>query len=170
VTGFRARHRSARCSNRSLGQADQVTGDPSTRSTRRNPSRVPACSLSWADDYSAPATSEHVGGHGRRLRFAESVHAGRRALVQTPYRYFPIEPHRIAPGRQFLAVRARTELARRWPLTHTPNKNSRNALERVLWTDLVDRTQMRYYFPDSLIRTERLAGLTKSLIGVRTGD
>ena len=111
---------------------------------------------------------EHVGGHERRMRFAESVHAlGESHWVQTPYRYFPIEPHWLAPGMQFLAVRARTELARRWPLTHTPNKNYQVALERVLWTDLVDRTQMRYYCPESEIRTERLAGLTKSLIAVQ---
>ncbi|MEV4760627.1 class I SAM-dependent methyltransferase [Micromonospora sp. NPDC049559] len=113
---------------------------------------------------------EHVGGHERRLRFAESVHTLADAhWVQTPYRYFPIEPHWIAPGMQFLAVRVRTELARRWPLTHTPNRDYRAALERVLWTDLLDRTQMRYYFPDSQIRTERLAGMAKSLIAVRTG-
>jgi hypothetical protein len=113
---------------------------------------------------------EHVGGHERRLRFADSVHTLADVhWVQTPYRYFPIEPHWVAPGMQFLGIRARTELARRWPLTHSPSKNYQNALERVLWTELVDRTQMRHYFPDSQIRTERLAGLVKSLIAVRTG-
>jgi len=38
----------------------------------------------------------------------------------------------------------------------------------VLWTELLDRTQLRYYFPDSEIRSERLMGLAKSLIAVRT--
>lgn len=49
---------------------------------------------------------EHVGGgHERRLRFAESVHAlADRHRVQTPYRYFPIKPHWLAPGMQFLPV------------------------------------------------------------------
>jgi hypothetical protein len=111
---------------------------------------------------------EHVGGHERRMRFAESVHTLAEAhWVQTPYRYFPIEPHWLAPGGQFLGVRARAELARYWPLVHSPSRNYRAALERVLWTELVDRTQMRYYFPDSELKTERLAGLTKSLIAVR---
>jgi len=32
---------------------------------------------------------------------------------------------------------------------------------------LVDRTQMRYYFPDSKLRSERMFGLTKSLIAVK---
>jgi hypothetical protein len=38
----------------------------------------------------------------------------------------------------------------------------------VLWTELVDRTQMRHYFPDSTLRAERMAGLTKSLIAYKT--
>lgn len=112
---------------------------------------------------------EHVGGHERRVRFAEAVHSLSDAhWVQTPYRYFPIEPHWIAPGMQFLPVAARTAVARKWPLAYTPNKTYEGALKQVLWTELVDRTQMRHYFPDSHIRTERLAGIPKSLIAVRT--
>ncbi|MGW0431123.1 class I SAM-dependent methyltransferase [Micromonospora sp. NPDC003197] len=110
---------------------------------------------------------EHVGGHERRLRFAESVHRLADAhWVQTPYRYFPIEPHWIAPGMQFLPVRVRTTLARRWPLAHTPARSHEGALKQVLWTELVDKTQMRHYFPESRIRVERLAGLPKSLIAI----
>jgi hypothetical protein len=111
---------------------------------------------------------EHVGGHERRMRFAEAVHRMAPAhWVQTPYRYFPIEPHWIAPGMQFLPVRGRASLARWWPLAKVRASDLRGALDGVLWTELVDRTQMRYYFPDSDIRSERLAGLTKSLIAVK---
>lgn len=114
---------------------------------------------------------EHVGGHERRMRFAEAVHRLAPAhWVQTPYRYFPIEPHWIAPGMQFLPVRARVSVARRWPLAHVRSTSVRDALDGVLWTELVDRTQMRYYFPDSRIRAERLMGATKSLIAVKTLD
>ena len=108
---------------------------------------------------------EHVGGHERRLRFAESVHMLAPAhWVQTPYRYFPVEPHWIAPGMQFLPVAARREVARKWPLAYTPGRTREEALTRVLWTELVDKTQMRAYFPDSTLRLEKVAGLTKSLI------
>jgi hypothetical protein len=63
---------------------------------------------------------EHVGGHRCRLRFAEAVHALAPAYwVQTPYRYFPIEPHWIAPGMQFLPVVVRREVAREHPRTRT---------------------------------------------------
>jgi hypothetical protein len=111
---------------------------------------------------------EHIGGHHRRMRFAETVHALADAhWVQTPYRYFPVEPHWLFPFMQFLPVRARVTIARRWVLAHTRNADPRRATRIVLSTELLDRTQMRYYFPDSHIRTERYAGLPKSLIAVR---
>ncbi|SCL66727.1 hypothetical protein GA0070606_4393 [Micromonospora citrea] len=111
---------------------------------------------------------EHVGGHERRLRFADAVRGlADRHWVQTPYRYFPIEPHWIAPGMQFLPVRLRTAFARRWPLGHKPTRTHEAAIHQVLWTELLDRSQMRHYFPDSRILVERIAGLPKSLIAVR---
>jgi hypothetical protein len=112
---------------------------------------------------------EHVGGHERRVRFAESVHRLAPAhWVQTPYRYFPVEPHWVAPGMQFLPVRVRATLARRWPLAGIKAENLTVGLTSVLWTELIDRSQMSYYFPDSTIRSERIFGLTKSLIAVKT--
>jgi hypothetical protein len=114
---------------------------------------------------------EHVGGHERRLRFAENVHKlGSQHWIQTPYRYFPIEPHWIAPGMQFMPVRVRASMAQWWPLAHVKSKSLREALGGVLWTELVDRTQMRYLFPDSVVRSERLLGFTKSLVAIRTSD
>lgn len=110
---------------------------------------------------------EHVGGHERRERFAGTVHTlADRHWVQTPYRYFPIEPHWIVPGMQHLPVAVRAVLALRWPLVHTRAGSREEALREVLWTELVDYTQMRMLFPQSRIVTERLAGFPKSLIAV----
>jgi hypothetical protein len=42
---------------------------------------------------------ENVGGHERRQRFADNVRSLADSYwVQTPYRYFPVEPHFIAPS------------------------------------------------------------------------
>jgi hypothetical protein len=113
---------------------------------------------------------EHVGGHERRLRFAESVRSlSDRHWVQTPYRYFPIEPHWLFPGLQFLPIAMRARLAHRWPLAYTPDRPRAAVLSTVMWTELIDRTQMRHYFPDSQLLSERVAGLTKSLVAVRRG-
>ncbi|HEY0534244.1 MAG TPA: class I SAM-dependent methyltransferase [Actinoplanes sp.] len=113
---------------------------------------------------------EHVGGHERRQRLADAVHKlAPSHWVQTPYRYFPIEPHFVAPFLQFLPNAAQATLAHRWPLVHTRPADRAEAIESALWIELLDRTQMRYYFPDSTLRSERFAGLTKSVIAVRNG-
>jgi hypothetical protein len=113
---------------------------------------------------------EHVGGHERRIRFAEAVRTlGDAYWVQTPYRYFPVEPHWVAPGMQFMPLALRRRMAYSWPLAHTKARDKHDALSNAMWIELVDRTQMRYYFPDATLRPERLLGLTKSLTAIRTG-
>jgi hypothetical protein len=111
---------------------------------------------------------EHVGGHARRLAFAATVHAAAdHHWIQTPYRYFPVEPHWVFPGFQFLPVRARVELSLRWPLGHIRSADRAAALADVTWVELLGRTEMQAYFPGSEIWPERFAGLTKSLVAVR---
>ena len=112
---------------------------------------------------------EHVGGHIQRMALAEQVHAlAPYHWVQTPYRYFPVEPHYLFPGMQFLPVRARTEVAVWWPLQHTRPASRAAARSEVQWTELLGISEMRTYFPDSEIVKERLAGLVKSLVAVRS--
>jgi len=111
---------------------------------------------------------EHVGGHERRMRFAETVHKLADAhWVQTPYRYFPIEPHWLAPGLQFLPVAARARAAQHWPFALWRPASYEEALKRILNVELIDRTQMRYYFPSSILRCEKIFGIPKSLIAYR---
>jgi hypothetical protein len=111
---------------------------------------------------------EHVGGHAKRVDFAREV----RSLapyhwVQTPYRYFPVEPHFVCPGLQFLPMRSRMAVAAVWPLCHTRPANSQAALEEMQWTELLSLTEMRAYFPESELYLERMGGLVKSVTAVR---
>jgi hypothetical protein len=111
---------------------------------------------------------EHVGGHAQRARFAANVRElGDAYWVQTPYRYFPLEPHWLFPGFQFLPVSTRASISRRWPLVHFPTENRSASVRRVLEVELVGRTEMRAYFPDATLLSEKVAGLTKSLVAVR---
>jgi hypothetical protein len=87
--------------------------------------------------------------------------------VQTPYRYFPVEPHWLFPGLQFLPLSARARVAQHWPLVHTRPANACEALDSVMGTELVSLTEMKSYFPDSRIVFERLCGLPKSMTAVR---
>lgn len=112
---------------------------------------------------------EHVGGHSQRMRFAEAVHKlAERHWVQTPYRYFPIEPHWLFPGFQFLPLNVRAELARRWPLVHTRSRSWEEGLTAAMSVELLSRAEMTFYFPDSTLRSECMMGMVKSLIAIKT--
>ncbi|MEU0571006.1 class I SAM-dependent methyltransferase [Nonomuraea sp. NPDC005983] len=114
------------------------------------------------------AVIEHVGGYLRRRAFADSVHAlAERHWVQTPYRYFPIEPHVLFPFYQFLPVSMRARISRTWPLVHTKSANQEAALRDALEVELIGRAEMSLLFPSSQLRAERVAGLVKSLIAVK---
>lgn len=115
------------------------------------------------------STIEHVGGHRQRVQFAEAVRSlAPRYWVQTPNRYFPIEPHVVFPGFQFLPTRVKVAVARRWPLS--PLGTHGDLLEEVLGIELVSLTDLRFYFPDAAIWKERVAGATKSLTAYRTAE
>jgi hypothetical protein len=115
---------------------------------------------------------EHLGGHARRRQFADVVRESAPSWwIQTPYRYFPVEPHWVFPGFQFLPFRARVMICQRWNQGYTPAiKDAAAAAELVASTELVSAAEMRMYFPDSEIWFERVAGMPKSLVAVRTQD
>ncbi len=111
---------------------------------------------------------EHVGGHARRRRFARMVRrAAPHHWVQTPYRYFPIEPHWVFPGQQFLPTVAKALISRHWPAAHIRARSWDRAVASALSVELLTVTEMRHYFADSYILRERYLGLTKSIIATR---
>jgi hypothetical protein len=111
---------------------------------------------------------EHVGGHSQRQRFAGAIHTlANRHWIQTPYRYFPVEPHWLFPGFQFLPLSARAEISRHWPLAHSPVSTREESIRQAMSVELISRTEMAFYFPDSAIWNERALGLVKSLIAIK---
>lgn len=126
------------------------------------PSRVP---IRRFDLVYSNSVLEHVGGHYRRQQFADTVHShADHHWVQTPYRYFPVEPHWLFPGMQWLPVPARIAISQRWRLGHIPCAERKQATRDVQEVELLSAAEMRSYFPDSNIWFERFAGLPKSLI------
>jgi len=112
---------------------------------------------------------EHVGGHLQRQRLADTVHSlADRHWVQTPYRYFPIEPHWVFPGFQWLPYEARVQVSLRWHRGHIRTHSRDEAQDIVDEIDLLGISQMRRYFPSSSIWYERFAGLVKSLVAIRS--
>lgn len=112
---------------------------------------------------------EHVGGYAQRQRFADAVHKlAASHWVQTPYRYFPVEPHWLFPGFQFLPLASRAEISRRWPLAPRLAATREEGVRRALSVELLSRSEMEFLFPGSAIWAERVMGLPKSLIAVKS--
>jgi hypothetical protein len=113
---------------------------------------------------------EHLGGHARRAAFARAVASlAPHHWIQTPNRYFPVEPHLLCPGFQFLPVSTRVAIAKRWPLgayEGFENVSEERIVAEVLSIELLSLAEMRFYFPDSEILSERVGPLTKSFVAV----
>jgi hypothetical protein len=139
---------------------------------------------------------EHLGGHARRIAFADTAtRLSSRQWIQTPNRFFPVEPHYWAPGAQFLPTGLRARAMRHWPLGNLrvvpdatgwpetqagllrfplPDRHPdiarvprHHAIRGALTIELLSASELQFYFPAAGILKERFAGLTKSLVAVR---
>lgn len=117
------------------------------------------------------STIEHVGDRTRRRQFADVVRRlADRHWIQTPNRAFPLEPHVLFPGQQFLPRYGRALVERYWPLVHTNPSTMERALAEVDKTELIGRKEMTELFPSSIIENETVVPFlpAKSLIAVRS--
>jgi hypothetical protein len=109
---------------------------------------------------------EHVGTYADQRRMADEVkRVGRRYFLQTPNRYFPIEPHFLVPFFQFLPLSVRAFLVRHFDVgwyTKIPDKHA--AIKEVASIRLLTRRELATLFPGAAIYKEQFLGLTKSLI------
>lgn len=106
---------------------------------------------------------EHVP-KDRQARFASEIsRVADRYYVQTPNRYFPIEPHYQLPLVQFLPERVLKALNKRF---------SFGFREKGRWEPvrLLSARELQRLFPDAEIHREKLFGLTKSLMAVRAAS
>ena len=88
--------------------------------------------------------------------------------IQTPNFWFPMEPHFLVPGWQYLPERLRVEiLARRsvGQAGHTPDRAK--AEEIIREVRLMRRVELERMFPDSNLYGERFGGLVKSWVAIR---
>ena len=112
---------------------------------------------------------EHVGDWPRMEAFAGEVRRlAPRYYVQTPYFWFPVEPHFSAPFFHWRSeqARARALMRRRHGFAERATDVGQ-AMRDVQHARLLDKTQFRYLFPDARYIDERVVGLTKSLIAIR---
>jgi hypothetical protein len=117
--------------------------------------------------------SNSVIEHLRNLEAQEKMAAevrrlGRRYWIQTPNYWFPVEPHFLTPGWQYLPVSVRVQLLRRrrwgWRGPCPDPVEARTLVEEIR---LLKKKEMRRLFPDAELMEERFAGLLKSFVAIR---
>ncbi len=129
-----------------------------------------ACQLPYADRSFDLAFSnsviEHVGGWHEQVRFAEELlRCGSQMYLQTPNKWFPIEPHLLTLFIHWLPFSVQRRLVRWcsiWGLVTRPDMRTIDACLKGL--KLLSRVEVEQLFPGCDIRYERLLGLVKSFV------
>jgi hypothetical protein len=109
---------------------------------------------------------EHVGTlYDQRLAAAEISRVADGYFIQTPNRLFPIEPHFLVPGWQFLPIWIRALALQNsrigWMQRQRDPLLARAEVEQVR---LISIGELRALFPDGRIWREKVGPLTKSLV------
>lgn len=107
---------------------------------------------------------EHVGSlEDQRKMAREIMRVGKQFLVQTPNRYFWLEPHFLVPFFQFLPLRLKAFLVRRCSLGWMKRRSDdRQAKEVANSIRLMTHRELETIFPEAVIHKEKVLGLTKS--------
>lgn len=107
---------------------------------------------------------EHVGGMPEQHAMAREVmRVGKRYFVQTPNRYFPIEPHFLFPLFQFLPLSVRVFLIQHFAIGWTGKITDRaQAVRRAKAIRLLTKAELIDCFPGAKLDRERVFGLIKS--------
>lgn len=134
-----------------------------------------ACDLSQYPDNSfdivhSNSVIEHVGNWERVKSFArETNRLAPNLFVQTPYFWFPIEPHFIKPIHHWMPKSLRVSMWLRF--TMGERGRAKNIDEAMYRLDdepyLLDMRMFRFLFPDCEIIKERFILFTKSMVAYR---
>lgn len=109
---------------------------------------------------------EHVGDSRAQERFAREIQrVGRRYYVQTPNKYFPIEPHYLGLFTQFWPRRVAVPLIRYATIRGLIERPDRSQIEEMLnEIRLLASPELLSFFPGATLVRERVGPFTKSLM------
>ncbi|MCM8795458.1 MAG: WecB/TagA/CpsF family glycosyltransferase [Candidatus Omnitrophica bacterium] len=109
---------------------------------------------------------EHLGDFDSQRRMANEIRrVGKHYFLQTPNRYFPLEPHFLFPFFQFLPYRFKNWLVTNFNLGwHGRIATKEEARREINSIRMLDEKELRELFPEAEIVKEKFLGLTKSFI------
>ncbi len=112
---------------------------------------------------------EHVGQWNDMASMAAEVRRlVPRYYVQTPYYWFPIEPHARFPFLHWMPEPWRYRILMKRTCGFWPQQpDLGRAVAMIQSAILLDMRQFRYLFPDAKITVERFLGMRKSLLAIR---
>jgi hypothetical protein len=113
---------------------------------------------------------EHVGDLSNQMQFAREVRrVGKSYWIQTPNRYFPVEPHFRFPLFQFLPATLQHHVATSWNYSHFKKFGipDDRILAELADIRLLSESDFKSLFPDGSVINERWMGLCKSLVAVK---
>ena len=92
---------------------------------------------------------EHVGSFEDQKKMADEImRVGKRYFIQTPYRYFPIEPHFLFPFFQFLPFSIRGLMIRNFQLGFWHKKpDLEKARDEIASINLLSIKRLKKFFP-----------------------
>lgn len=133
-----------------------------------------ACDLGFAADGEfdlahSNSVIEHVGRWPEMASMAGEIRrVAKSYYVQTPYYWFPMEPHFRTVGYQWLPEQWRARLHARFELGHYPKASTLDqAMRWIQGVVLLDAHQLQALFPDAEIAREKVLGVTKSIMAIR---
>jgi predicted SAM-dependent methyltransferase len=129
-----------------------------------------ACNLFQFQDKSfdivfSNSVIEHLFSWENQQKMASEVlRIGRHYYIQTPNKYFPIEPHWMTPFYQFLPRGVKIQLTKNLNLGHYPKTATiEEAKKRVDEVKLLSSKEMKSLFPSAAQYQEKLMGFIKSI-------
>ncbi len=106
---------------------------------------------------------EHLFTFENQQKMAKEVlRVGKHYFIQTPNKYFFIEPHYLLPFFQFLPKRMRKFILTKTPLSRGKKRTPESAQNSIDEIQLLSLKQMKGLFPNGKVYKEKFLGMNKS--------
>lgn len=106
---------------------------------------------------------EHVGDFEEQKKMImEMKRVSKYRYLQTPNKYFPIEPHYGFPLFQFFPMKLRMYMVLHYNMRYKKAQSREEAYQIVSEIRLLNKKELRKLFPNETINKECVFGMTKS--------